>query len=207
MAAVYPINPRPQSGSGVFGAVPGPISLPQPFQAFGKALPNTPAIAGGASSDIVNELSGQLSPDTLATIQNNGAAWGVDEGIPGSGLQQNYDLNAAAQASMAQQQQGQKNYQATVGPTSRYLTVAPSTEAELAQINAINAASPNPTQAGLVNIGSHIAGLGFGYALNDLTGGSGGSSVSYSDFPTNPSTDMNFDPNAGGAAEGVTVPG
>lgn len=172
----YNFNPGTQSGSGVFGSVPGIIAAPQPYEAFGKIFPNTQGITTGVSNEIVDELSGKLDPSTLAQIQNEGAAFGIASGMPGSGLVDNFDLNAVAHASMAEQQQGQKNYQSTIGPESRYLTVSPSTGAEIAETNAINSALPNPTAAGLANIGSKIAGMGFGYSLNNL--GGQGSSIS-----------------------------
>lgn len=171
MAAVpYNVNPKPQSGSGIFGSVAGPVAIPQPYQNFGQVFPNTQGVTTGVSNEIVDELSGKLDPSTLAQIQNEGAAFGIQSGMPGSGLVNNFDLNAVEQASTAQQQQGQKNYQSTIGPESRYLTVAPSTAAEIAETNAINSALPNPTAAGLANIGSKIAGMGFGYSLNNLGG-------------------------------------
>jgi hypothetical protein len=184
----YQVNPGATSGSGLFGSVPGPISLPQPLQNVSAAFPGTAGATAGTSADILQELSGKLSPDTLASIQNQGAAFGIQIGMPGSGLEQNYDLNAAAQASMGLQKQGASNYNSTVSPESRYLTVAPSTAAELAMVNATNAAAPNPTAAGLTNIGSYIGGLGFTYALNNMNGGGSGGygnspdSVSYASY-------------------------
>lgn len=169
----FNVNPSPGSGSGVFGSVPGPISLPNPYQDVGKVYPALPQTQNAVSSDILKELQGNLSPDTLATIQNQGAAWGVSMGMPGSGVNQSYDLESVAQASQAQQAQGAKAYQQTVPNTSQYLTVNPNTEAEIAMTNSINQAKPNPTEAGLAGIGSQIAGLGWGYAMNNGAGGNG----------------------------------
>lgn len=165
--ATYNVNPTPGSGSGAFGSVPGAVALPKPYQNFGQVFPGLQGTSTAASSGVLNELEGQLSPDTLASIQNQGAAWGVASGMPGSGVQHNLELLNAATASQGQQAQGLKNYQSVVSPESRYLTVAPSTEAEIAETNAINAAAPNPTLAGLTNIGSAIAGLGFRYAIGN----------------------------------------
>lgn len=165
----------------MFGAVPGPISIGQPYQAFGKTFPNTQGITTGVSNEIVDELSGKLDPSTLAQIQNEGAAFGIQSGMPGSGLVNNFDLNQVAQTSMAQQNQGAQNYQSTIGPESRYLTVAPSTAAEIAETNAISSALPNPTAAGLANIGSKIAGMGFGYSLNNLANSGQGNPITNPD--------------------------
>jgi hypothetical protein len=175
--ASYNVNPSPGGGSGVFGSVPGPISLPQPYQDFGQVLPGTQSLQTGGASDVLSELEGQLSPETLASIQNQGAGWGVMSGMPGSGVQRNHNLYQAAMTSMQQQQTGAKNYGGLVGPSSRYLTVAPSTEAEIAETNALNAAAPNPTLSGLTNIASMIGGMGFNYALNNFK--QGGTSYQY----------------------------
>jgi hypothetical protein len=172
MPAPFTINPRTQPGSGVFGSVPGPVGLPQPYNDVGKVLPGLQPVAGGVSNDVLSELSGQLSPETLASIKDQGAAFGIQSGMPGSGVVNNYDLALAGQTSMAQQQQGQTAYGSVVGPESRYLTVSPSTEVELAEVNALNAAKGNPTETGLSNIGAYIGGLGFSYAI-----GGGGSGV------------------------------
>jgi len=167
----YNASPQPTSGNGVFGSVPNAVALPQPYQAFGQVFPGTQSNQTAASSDILHELSGQLSPETLASIQNQDAAWGVASGMPGSGVEQNKELLDVANASQAQQQQGASNYKGIVSPSSQYFTVAPSVEAEIAEANAVANAAPNPTLAGLTNIGSHIAGLGLGYAMNNLGGG------------------------------------
>lgn len=175
----YNANPSPQSGSGPFGSVPGAIPIPQPYQNVGHVFPQLQAVQGASGSDILGELEGQLSPETLQTIQNQGAAFGVNSGMgPGSGVQNHFDLMSAANASQGLQQGGIQNYGRIVGPSAQYLTVAPSVEAQIAEDNAINAAAPNPTLAGLANIGSYIGGLGWSYALNQARGG-GTSGVSY----------------------------
>lgn len=196
----YNVNPKPQSGSGPFGSVPGPVSLPQPYQAFGQVFPGTQAIQTKGASDVLNQLDGQLSPETLASIQNEGAAWGVESGMgTGSGVQNNRNLYTAAMDSMNEQNQGAQQYGNLVGNSSKYLTVAPSTEAQIAEFNAVNAAAPNPTLAGLTNIGAHVAGLGFGYGINQLNGGqSTGMGANEMTNPTFDQTGFLEDPSLGG---------
>jgi hypothetical protein len=159
-------TPTPTSGTGIFGQVPGALPTPNPFASVAAAFPATQQAQQQGASNILSELEGQLSPQTLATIQNQGAAWGVQSGMPGSGVQTNWDLAKAAQVSQGEQQTGLQQYNSMAGNSSQYLTVNPALESDIQQINAIDAASPNPAEAGMINMLSEIAGMGWGYSMN-----------------------------------------
>ena len=59
----------------------------------------------------------------------------------------------------------------TIPQVTQTQTVAPSLEAQISEFNAINAASPNPTLAGLTNLFGSVAGFGAGGGFGNLFGG------------------------------------
>jgi hypothetical protein len=113
-------------------------------------IPGLGKLNASASGVIGNELSGQLSPDTLAAIRNAGASWGVANGMPGAAggtIGGNRTLRDVGLTSMQQQQQGIKDYASFVPTVSGTQTVAPALQAEVNQNNSVNAAAPNPAAA------------------------------------------------------------
>jgi hypothetical protein len=184
----FSLNPNPQSGSGVFGQVPGQLGVPPVAAQLGQELPGLPNLNAAASQDIASNLSGTLSPGTQNALQNASATYGVTSGMPGSGLTWDSLYGNIAGASTAEQQLGLQEYNQTVPTVSGTQTVSPQLQEQVAMQNAIDAAAPNPTDAGIANIaftvGNQLLGGG-GYntgnaaaadagASGDTGGGSGG---------------------------------
>lgn len=144
-----PTNPAPQTGvNSPFGAVPGPIGLPNPSGDLSAQYPNLTGTNAALSSDIYNKLSGYLSPSTLNSIQNHfGGEFGVRSGMPGSNLSWNNVYGNIIGASENQRQQGIQDYNSTIPTVSGTQTVTPAVQAMIAEINSINRAAPSPTVA------------------------------------------------------------
>lgn len=143
----FTLNPQPQQGNGPFGAVPGALGLPNPYGDLKKvfsALPDANKELGGA---ILSKLRGELSPQTIANIQDQAARFGVASGMPGSGLAMNRNLRDLGLATEAQIQSGINAYNQSIPTISGTQTVSPALQAQIAETNAINAAAPNPAQA------------------------------------------------------------
>lgn len=95
-----------------------------------KALyPNLDDTKSQASANILNELKGQLSPETVNSIQDEAARFGVSSGMPLSGLAGNRGLKNLGLS--VEQLQGQglqdylnslKTYSGTLAPTTGELT-------------------------------------------------------------------------------------
>lgn len=152
MAYAYNVNPGTQSGSGTFGAVPGQLSLPSPFSDLGNIYPNLSQTNSQVSGNILSQLQGQLSPETLANLQNTAARFGVWNGMPGANAYQgtlanNQNLLGNIRTTEQLQQQGLQNYNALIPTISGTQTVNPALQAEIASTNAMTAAMPNPADA------------------------------------------------------------
>lgn len=144
----FNINPAPQPGQGPFGTVPGPVGLPNPAGDLNTAIGGgLPGLNNQLSQNILGQLQGRLSPETLAQIQDFGATRGQASGMPGSGLGRNRTLRDLGLTTQQVQQQGISNYNQTIPTISRTQTVDPSQQIQLAQWNAINRAAPDPGQA------------------------------------------------------------
>jgi hypothetical protein len=182
--AGYNANPSPQGGSGLFGAVPGAVQMPNPFSDLSKVYPNLAASNTAASGDVMSNLSGILSPDVLNQIQTAGAQNAFSQGLSGSGFAGNELLDAVGQASQQEQSTGEGQYNTVIPQITQSQTVAPSTEAEIAESNAISAAAPNPTLSGLANIFGDLAGFGSGGGFGGLSGLFGGGGTSGGAFGT-----------------------
>lgn len=147
---IYPsstINPAPQPGSGAFGAVPGPIGLPNPAGDLAAQFPNLAGANRSVSGDIMSELGGQLSPGTQNMLQDLGAAWSIGSGMPGSQFGRYRTARDLGLMSEQLSQQGLRDYASLIPTISRTQTVSPELQTEIATQNAINRAAPDPTQA------------------------------------------------------------
>lgn len=145
----YDVSPTPQAGYGAFGLVPGQISTPSPFSDLSNVYPSLGNQNQQVGNVITSQLAGQLSPETQAALQNYEAAYGASQGMPGSnaipGSITNFrgarDLGTSVESL---QNQGVSNYRSVLPTISATQTVSPALEAEIANINAINAAAPDP---------------------------------------------------------------
>lgn len=161
----FTITPASQGGTGVFGQVPGVIGLPPVEQQLQSVLPGLQGSNAEVGQDILSNLQGNLSPGTQNALQNSAADTGVSTGMPGSNLDWNSLYGNIAGASTSQQQTGLQEYDSTIPTVSGTQTVAPDLETQVAYQNAVDAASPNPVDSGVADIGLTIG--------NQLLGGSG----------------------------------
>ncbi len=138
----------PQTGTGAFGLVPGPIALPSPSDDLQKLLPDLTSSNSAAMGAILPMLRGELSPDVRAQIENEGATFGTTSGMPGSDFSKNKTLRDLGLTSLQVQQQGLGDLNNLVGSTSATQTVNPSLQAAISGTNQTNAAAPNPEAQG-----------------------------------------------------------
>lgn len=137
-------------GPNVFGSRVGQIpTVTGP--GLNQAYPNLSGTNANVASALNSELTGQLSPQTIAAINDAAASFGVTSGMPGSGLAMNRFPRDIGLASEQLIQQGLGNYSSIIPAISATQTVNPSQQASLnAEINAtnaVNAAAPDPTAA------------------------------------------------------------
>jgi hypothetical protein len=136
-----------QFGSNAFGTRPAPIAPPNPFNDLAAVYPNLSGTNALTSAAIASQLAGQLSPSTLANIQDAAARFGVASGLPGSGLVRNRTVRDIGLTTEQQQQRGLQNY-ATVAPViSSTQTLNPALQIQVADRNSVYAAAPDPTAA------------------------------------------------------------
>jgi hypothetical protein len=145
----YNVNPLPQAGLGAFGAVPGPIPLPNPYADLSNVFPNLSNTNAAVSSNILAGLGGNLSPSTNAAIQNYAAAFGAGQGALGSNAIPGtlaFDTGARNIGLSAEQQQqnAMRNYASIIPTIAQTQTVSPALQATIAGENTTNAAAPNP---------------------------------------------------------------
>lgn len=164
----YNINPTPQAGYGASGGVPGAIGLPNPYQDLQRHLTNLGPLNNQAGADILGNLNGQLSPETMARIQDASAAFGISSGMPGSGLARSRTARDLGLATQDLQARGVQQYNQTIPTISGTQTVSPGLQSEIASRNATFAAAPNPAAAT-----SHAESL-FQQYLDSMGRGNGG---------------------------------
>lgn len=148
-ATGFNYTPAPTVGRGAFGAVPGQVGVPDPAKDLAAQIPGLAQLNQTAANNVLTQLRGELSPSTVQAIQEGAASWGVQSGMPGSGLQVNRGLRDLGLSSEALQQQGQQNYGALTSAVANTQTASPELQANIAIQNAINAAAPDPSQAAL----------------------------------------------------------
>ena len=130
-----------------FGTQVAQVNMPKPALDLGAQFPNLAQANTGVSNVINSQLMGQLSPDTINQIKDQGAAWGVSSGMPGSQLADNNSLRNLGLTKFAVQNQGVQNYNQTIPTISKTQTVDPSLTADINLQNATNAAAPDPGKA------------------------------------------------------------
>lgn len=165
-------------GSSVYGSRVGQIPLVG-GPSLGQAYPNLSGTNAALSSALTSELTGQLSPETIAAINDAAASFGVASGMPGSGLAQNRFPRDIGLASEQLIHQGIGDYSGVIPAVSATQTITPGQRAslntEINATNAINAAAPDPAAAG-----SYAQQLFDKYlsSLSRPSGGTGGASAS-----------------------------
>ena len=191
----YSTNPNPQSGSGIYGEVPGAIAVPPSiWEQTNAAVPQMKGLTDNTAKTINQYLQGWLPSSNVQQLQDASAAYGVSSGMPGSGFSMNNSLRSLGVNSLALQQQGIQDYLSFLSGTGSQ-QIDPSLVASIASRNALMKSAPNPTKAGQYleklakgsnpNPSSGSINFGGGYG----GGGFGGfGSQDYSGFKTNPGT-------------------
>lgn len=140
-------NPAPHGGVSPYGSVPGSVALPNPAGDLGAVYPNLTGANEQLSKNIMSELRGQLSPETLSSIQDASATYGVNSGMPGSGLAVNRNLRDLGVASQQLQGQGLSDYLNAITGISKTQTVDPALQVSTAQQNSVWNSAPDPEAA------------------------------------------------------------
>lgn len=105
----------------------GPTTATEPsaYQSMSSVYPNLTQTGAQASQNILANLRGELSPETINTIQDEAARFGITSGIPMSTLAGSRGLSRLGLTSQQVQEQGLqdflntlKSYAGTVTPTS-----------------------------------------------------------------------------------------
>ncbi len=148
----YNYNPSPQSGSGVFGSVPGVIELPNPSADLTRQIPNLGSINSSIFGNLYDESRGVIPQADQNFMQDQAAARAAGAGMPGTNIMPGtLEGNSAARnlglLSYQLQQQAAQSYPGLVGAVSSTQTVSPALQTSIAEQNAANAAAPNPTAA------------------------------------------------------------
>lgn len=156
------------SNADIFGQRVAQVPMPTPFQNLSSVYPNLSGANAQVSGDILSKLKGQLSPETINAIQDNAARFGVQSGMPGSGLAGNLGLRSLGLQTEALQQQGLQDYGNILPVISGTQTVKPETQFEVNLQNAVNAAAPDPGAAS-----TYAQGL-FDKYLQSIRGPAGG---------------------------------
>ena len=173
----YGISPAPTQGQGAYGLVPGQIGIPpSTYSQTLSALPGLGAAGTQATSNIMNELQGQISPQALRNIQDAAARFGVSSGMPGSNavpgtLAMNANLLGNYRTTEQLQQQGQQDYRNLLGAVGQQ-QINPALAAEIAAANAQLRAAPDPQKAAEQQLANYWAALGATRGLG-LQGGRG----------------------------------
>lgn len=143
----YNISPSPQGGQGAFGKVPGDIGLPNPQADLAAIYPNLSGQTGQLSKNIMSELQGELSPETINTIQDNAARFGISSGSPMSQFAGAAGLKNLGLSVEQQQKGGLADYLNAITGISKTQTVAPELQTQIAEQNAVWNAAPDPASA------------------------------------------------------------
>jgi hypothetical protein len=139
----YNASPGTQSGSGVFGAVPGQVQMPQPYQDLSSVYPGLAQQNQTLSDNMLAEMYGSLSPGTMDALNQIQEQWGGGEPL-------NLSPESLGLTDQELQSLGIGTYSGLMPTISTTQTVSPEVQAQIAEYNAMQAAAPNPTaQAGL----------------------------------------------------------
>lgn len=174
-----PYNPysTPIAYNPTFGGIPSQIGIPSPSSDLLAQLPGLGDLNAAASTDVLSQLRGSLSPGTQKLLQDASAQFGIRSGMPGSGLARNRNLRDLGLTSESMIDRGIKNYASLIPTVSSTQTVNPALQAEIASRNALVSAAPVPGQAQ-----SYAQSL-FDKYLQMMRGPAGGTSTATSPAP------------------------
>lgn len=182
-------TPRPGSYNPDYGGVPGALTPPDPFGDLAGVLPNLPQSNQALSSDILAQLHGDLSPDTVSGIENDAARFGISSGV-GPDIINRRKIRSLSLTREDQINKGIGNFLNSLAGVSKTQTLSPELQAEIANRNATFGAAPVPADAASALESTFRRNSGFG-------GGGGGGAITYSGMggprrPTAPLQEPNF---------------
>jgi hypothetical protein len=93
---------------------------------------------------VIHELTGELPPDVISSIEDEGARYGVTSGMPGSTLARNRTAKNVGLTSLGLQRSGLQDYLGLTTGVKSNQTVPPALQAEIASNNANLNAAPDP---------------------------------------------------------------
>lgn len=172
----YTPNPAPQAGSGTaYGRVPGNTPVPpSTFTQTAGVYPGLARQAGQISSNVLSELEGALSPETMDSINQHAAEFGVTSGMPLSGFAANQGLRSLGLNVEATQHQGLQDYLSSLSGIGN-AQLPPALLAQISGHNAELAAAPDPQMAAqqmIKNYQNAMRGYG-GATFQNPSGGTG----------------------------------
>lgn len=121
--------------------------MPNPFGDLSAIYPNLSGTNSQVSQNILNELTGQLSPSTINNIRNNAASFGVSSGMPGSQFQGYSGLANLGLTTEKLQGQGLSDYLNAITGINKTQTVDPALQTEVNTQNSVWQAAPDPAAA------------------------------------------------------------
>lgn len=217
MGGTFDLNPGPQAGSGAYGAVPGPLGLPDPYsELFTRSGGNLGAINSGTGAFLKSQSEGTLSPETIAAIQDAGARFGVSSGMPGTGSVGGSLVSNANRRNIGRTAEDAQRFAVAALPSYvgalQNQRVADPLQLETANRNAINRAAPNPgmqASAEQAQFDKYLASLSRGGG-----GGSSGGGARSSAYAISPAggtgtyyTPEPYNGNGGWGMTSTTLPG
>jgi hypothetical protein len=152
-ASTYSVNPGTQSGSGAFGNVPGQLSLPDPYADLAGVFPTLPQANNVIGQNVLQELSGNLSPGTLSALNQMQGQLGQSGALNTSPM-------SLGTTDTQLENLGLGQYEGVLPTVAQTQTVNPALETEIAQTNAVDSAAPNPEMAAIANLLAGLAGEG-----------------------------------------------
>ena len=128
-----------------------------------KNLPGYQQMLATDTGNIQNNLSGQVAPDVIAQLQQQGAERGISTGSPGSPNANSAYLRALGLTSMQLQQLGNTQLTAAMGRTPVQQTQTGTQQTDLAAQQAVYNSAPNPAAAAAAAMGAARSGMGAGF--------------------------------------------
>jgi hypothetical protein len=173
------LSPGPRGGQGAFGAVPGNVGLPPVASQLGALFPQLPQANAQVSQNVMAGLRGELSPETIASIQDEAARFGVSSGVPLSDFAGARGLRNLGLSVEGTQRQGLQDYLNAITGISRTQMVDPALQSQIAEYNARMNAAPDPAAAARETQRLYTENLQ--RQLDSMNmGGRGGGAVTYS---------------------------
>jgi hypothetical protein len=171
MAAPYNYNPAPRQGRGAFGSVPGVVTLPPNlYEGVQSIYPGLAGNTNQAGNVIRHQLQGELSPETINTIQDDAARFGVQSGLPMTNFSGYRGLRNLGRTVEDVQGKGLENYNkllSTLGP----MMTDPALAAQIAAWNATMGAAPDPRMNADEMLRRYNQGLNSGLTARNPGGG------------------------------------